>query len=216
MSKRITIEQIEQNTFFWYMYIKWFRGFDAENELNIDEALEVIDIDENEFNKWQEEFYQDISNENASFISGSLNEGMSFHIEFQEFEIVFFLNETYIGNLGGHFEAWFLTWDELLHFEKHQMLFLLLLPITGIEKHQIEDAKSRISQHLKTVPKFERDAPYLANCITNGLIVEDGYSNHKDIGTVNSQNHSVRNVEKYPRYTNEVKQLNIALNKFVN
>ncbi|SOD11588.1 Imm19 family immunity protein [Pedobacter xixiisoli] len=215
MSKQITFEEIKGNPYFWYMYIKWFRGFDDKNELNLDEAMEAIDIDQNQVQQWEEDFFAEISDENVKLIAGKLNDEMSFRIEFQEYEIVFFLNETYIGNLGGHFEAWFLTWQELLAFEKHPLLFMLLLPMTGIEQHQIEDAKALIAKHLKIIPKFEKEAAYITYCILNGLIMDDGFLNHNEIGTINIQNHSARNVEKYPRYSDDVKKLNIELNKFI-
>jgi len=139
---------------------------------------------------------------------------MSFQIEFRENEIVFFLNEVYIGNLGGHFEAWFLTWDELLAFDKYPSLFLLLLPMTGVELQQTELAKELIKKKLQNIDVFEKNATYITYCIVNGLVMEQPFVN-SEIGLINSQNHSVRNIEEYPDYKEDVKELNVTLRKFV-
>lgn len=150
----------------------------------------------------------------VKFIGGRLNDKMTFHIEFQEDEILYFLNDIYIGNLGGHFEAWFLTLDELVKFAKYDSLFLLLLPMTGIEKKQVETAKKLITEHLLVIPKFEKEAKYIAECIINGLLIE-GYFYIHEVGIANNQNHSIRNIEKYPRYRDDIMELNLALKKFI-
>lgn len=91
------------------------------------------------------------------------------------------------------------------------MLFLLLLPITAIEKKQYSIAKKLIVDHLVTIPLFDKHANYIAECILEGLIINDDFATIDGVGIVNSQNHSVRNIEKYPRYTNDVTNLNLAL-----
>lgn len=216
MDRQITLDELKDNTFFWYAYISWFRGYDDLNEINIDEALEVIGIEREKLAEWEKQFFpQNKDEEFVRFIGGKLNENLTFSIEFQESEIVFFINDTYIGNLGGHFEAWFLTWDELLAFKKFEHLFLLLLPMTAIEKYQIENAKNVIQNHLKTIPKFENQVEYIAQCILNGLTIGETFFVQNEVGIVNSQNHSVRNVEKYPRYREDIIELNRTLKKIV-
>jgi hypothetical protein len=197
------------------MYLKWFRGFDDKNEINLDEAMEVIDIDQNQSHQYEEDFFSDINDENIKFIDEELSENMSIYIEFQGNEIVFFLNEIYIGNLGGHFEAWFFTWKELLAFERYPPLFLLLLPMVGIEREQVEEAKEFITMQLQAIPSFEKEATYIAYCIVNGLMIDEQFFEQQDIGIINQQNHSVRNVEKYPDYKQDATVVNIALSKFV-
>ena len=119
MNRQITKDDLKDNTFFWYSYISWFRGYDDINEINIDEALEVIEIDREKLTEWEKQFFLQNENEEFTrFIGGKLNENVTFSIEFEDSEVVFFLNDIYIGNLGGHFEAWFLTWNELLAFQK--------------------------------------------------------------------------------------------------
>jgi len=216
MNKQITQDDLKDNTFFWHTYISWFRGYDDINEINIDEALEVIGIDTEKLAQWEKQFFPQNNDEEFSrFIGEKLNEDITFSIEFQEGEIVFFLNDIYIGNLGGHFEAWFLTWDELLAFQQFEHLFLLLLPMTAIEKHQTDKAKQIVQNHLKTIPGFEENAEYIAKCILNGLTIEEPFFEQAEVGIVNNQNHSVRNIEKYPRYREDVIELNKILKKIV-
>ena len=123
------------------------------------------------------------------------------------------MNGIYIGNLGGHFEAWFLTLDELIKFNNHDLLFLLLLPMAGIEKEQTKMAKEFVSKQLRLIPGFKEGSNYIAECIVNGLVMNGGFQKAK-IGITNNQNHSVRNIEKYPRYKDDVMQLNAALKTF--
>ncbi|WP_343570266.1 Imm19 family immunity protein [Sphingobacterium sp.] len=214
MNRQITLNNLEDNTFFWYTYIKWFNGYDDINEINIDEALEVIGIDKEKLAEWEEQFFSiDKGGESLKFIGGNLVEDITFLIEFQDHEIVFFLNDIYFGNLGGHFEAWFLTWDELLSFQQFEHLFLLMLPMTAIEQHQKDNAKQIIHDHLKTIPKFEQNAEYISKCILNGLLIDEVFFEIDEVGTVNNQNHSVRNIQKYPRYRENVIELNKVLKK---
>lgn len=216
MDRQITQDDLKDNTFFWYAYISWFRGYDEINEINIDEALEVIGIEREKLAEWEKRFFpQNKDEEFARFIGGKLNEDITFSIEFHDYEVVFFLNDIYIGNLGGHFEAWFLTWDELLAFQQFEHLFLLLLPMTAIEKHQTDKAKQIIQNHLNTIPKIEKNAEYITKCILNGLTIDEQFFEQDEVGIVNSQNHSVRNIEKYPRYREDIIELNKILKKIV-
>ena len=216
MNRQITKEELRDNSFFWYAYICWFRGYDDKNELNIDEVLEVIDIDRDELYKWEQEFFPENESEEAiRFIRGEIDENISFHIEFQKYEVLFFINDIYIGNLGGHFEAWFLTWEELLAFKKDTYLFLLLLPMTGVEAHQAAEALEVITNQLKKIPKFEDKAGYIAECILTGLKTDGQFFKQEGVAIVNTENHSVRNIETYPRYTEDVMKLNDMLKKLV-
>lgn len=205
MNHQIILNDIRTNTIFWYSYISWFNGFDEENEINIDEALETAGIlnDDIDLHQWQNTFF-----ESHSIISGKINEKMTFLIEFKKDEIVYFLNDIYIGNLGGHFQAWFLTLDELTKIgAKDSLLFMLLLPMTGLEKQEITSCKTQISNNLKSIPKFETKADYIAECISNGIKI-NGHFRTTENGIINDQNHSVRNIDKYPRYRNSVIELN--------
>jgi hypothetical protein len=171
-------------------------------------------VEREKLSEWEKKFFPKNNNDEfVRFIGGKLNEDITFSIEFQDCEVVFFLNDIYIGNLGGHFKAWFLTWNELLAFQQFDYLFLLLLPMTGIEENQIVEANLLIKNHLKTIPMFENHAEYIAKCILNGLTINGRFFEENEIGILNNQNHSVRNIEKYPRYAEDVIKLNGVLKK---
>lgn len=215
MNLEIQIEELNQNTFFWKFYLCWFRGYDEKEEINIDEAVEVVEINETDFYHWERAFFNhDDIEENPRYVTGQLNDDLNFAIEFAEYEINFFLNDIYFGNLGGHFEAWFFTLEELLAFEKYPNLFLLFLPMTGIEEEQKNIVRPFIVKHLKEIPEFESHSEYIADCILNGLIMITPFQETPGIGLTNKQNHSVRNITDYPRYEDDVRELNKTLISF--
>ena len=216
MNTTIQIEELSHNTFFWKYYFCWSRGFDEKEEINIDEALEVVEINETEAYEWERIFfnYDDIE-ENPRYLAGRINDNLNFAVEFAEYEINFFLNDIYIGNLGGHFEAWFFTLEELLSFEKYSNLFLLFLPMTGISEDQKAILKSIIVKHLNTIPKFEAHSNYIAYCLLNGLIMQSPFEEIEEIGLANNENHSVRNLTAYPRYQEDVIELNKILKQYL-
>jgi len=200
------------------------RGFDDELALNLDYAIRKV-IDEkkavpNVFS-WYKEFWpkegadDEGCYENPSIIAGNLNENTNFAIEFHAWQTTFFINDIYIGNLGGHFEAWFLTLEELLVFDKYDYLFMLLLPMTGIEEHQRSQTEQLINEKLKQIEIFKDNAEYIAKCMTNGLVIDRAFTQTDGIGLTSSQNHSVRNIEKYPRYKDDVIALNKILREFL-
>jgi hypothetical protein len=212
MNTQITIEEIKNNTFFWKYYFCWSRGYDEKEEINIDEVLEVVETSETEAYEWERIFfnYDDIE-DNPRHVTGRINDNLNFAVEFAEYEINFFLNDIYIGNLGGHFEAWFFTLEELLSFEKYPNLFLLFLPMTGISEDQKAILKPIVIKHLNTIPKFDAHSNYIADCLLNGLIMQSRFEEIEGIGLTNNENHSVRNVTGYPRYLEDVVKLNKIL-----
>ena len=212
MNTQITIEEIKNNTFFWKYYFCWSRGYDEKEEINIDEILEVVETNETEAYEWERIFfnYEDIE-DNPRQVAGRINDNLNFAVEFAEYEINFFLNDIYIGNLGGHFEAWFFTLEELLSFEKYPNLFLLFLPMTGISEDQKAILKPIVIKHLNTIPKFDPHSNYIADCLLNGLIMQSSFNEIEGVGLINNENHSVRNVTGYPRYLEDVVELNKIL-----
>lgn len=217
MNRKIQLDEISNSIFFWKFYFCWSRGYDNEKELNIDEVLEVLETDETKDYEWERSFLneEDIE-ENPRYIAEDITENLNYAIEFQEYEINFFLNDIYFGNLGGHFQAWFFTLDELLAFEKYPELFLLFLPMTGIEENQRIILKPITIKYLKTIPGFEAHSDYIADCILNGLVMNSGFTNIEEIGITNKEIHSVRNVTDYERNREDVIELNEILASFKN
>ena len=225
MGKLLTKNDIGyENHNFWWFYIMAYRGFDDEEELNLDDAImEVIDEDSvvPDFSQWMETFCpkDGVDNEgnyeNPNVIAGGLTDEMNFAIEFHGWHINYFINDIYIGNIGGHFEAWFLTLEELLTFDKYDYLFMLLLPMTGVEESEREMIEKLICKKLEQIEFFKGHEAYIAQCITNGLVMEDKFEETPDIGLTSNENHCVRNISKYPRYKDDVIALNKVLRNFV-
>lgn len=234
MGRAITKDEIGyENSYFWWNLLAYIHGSDDEKEVNLNEALaEAINIKDglSGFDDWFRKFCpkdeQDSNgiSEHPNVIGGNLSDNLSFAIEFHAAEIRYYINDIYIGNIGGEFEAYFFTLDELQAFDKWQYLFLLMLPMLGVEEKQRKDAQQIISTHLREIPLFAECADYAAKCMLNGLIMlpvktwdikqknETVHFYHQEeIGLVNNQNHSVRNVEFYPRYIPDVKKINCAL-----
>ena len=221
----LTKKDIEFNNLnFWYYHISSIRGFDDDKELNLDEAIEeAVNIEKHipSFDDWYASFCpEDDADEDGMFenpkeVSGMLTDDMSFAIEFHSSETTFFLNDIYIGNMGGHFEAWFLTLKELIAFDKYDALFLLLLPMVGIEENERQDAEKLISEKLKSISMFAEQSEYITKCIVNGLVVDTAFYTMPNVGLVCDTNHCIRNVTKYPEYKDDVVELNNALEAFV-
>lgn len=204
------------NLNFWYFYISCFRGFDDENELNMDEVInECVDSGNllPSFQSWYARFISDTAE--FPILERQLSDKMIVTLEIAQSEINFYINNKYIGNLGGHFQAWFLTWEELTKFNKFDFMFLLLLPMSAIEKSRRVVAESVVSTKLKQIPIFAPQSDYIAQCIVNGLVLDGAFSELNRVGIINNENHSVRNIEKYPQYKNDVIVINRDLQSFV-
>jgi len=224
MGTRLTKEDIAYtNHNFWWYYIITYRGFDDEKELNLDDVIQsLVDAEKvvPNFVPWYSAFCpkddadDDGRFEHPNFISGDLG-GISFAIEFHSWQTVFYINDIYIGNQGGHFEVWFLTVQELLAFDKYDDLFLLLLPMVGVEEHEREQMERLVCEKLKAIVMFAGHEAYIAKCITNGLMMEGSFAQMEGVGITSGQNHCVRNVEKYPQYKDGVVVLNTALRDFL-
>lgn len=140
---------------------------------------------------------------------------MSFAIEFHQSQTVYYLNGIYIGNQGGHFEAWFLTLEELLAFDRYDYLFLLLLPMVGLTESERGKVQILVAERLAKIPIFVNKKEYIAKCIVNGLIIDSDWLQVENVGITSTQNHCVRNISKYPSDKDDIIKLNQALKDFV-
>ena len=226
MEKLLSKQDIAYDNYnFWWNYILWLNGFDEEKDVNLDEIIpQIINRDEvlPNFSAWFNDFYpeneasQDGYYESPNTITGSLKGGMSFAIEFHKWQTVYYLNDIYIGSCGGHYETKFFTLDELLTFEKYDKLFLLMLPMVGVEKSAREKAEGLISEKLKLLMMFSGHEQFIAKCIVNGLLISgEGFKETENVGITSDQDNCVRNIEKYQRYRDAVIELNRVLSSFV-
>ena len=83
--------------------------------------------------------------------------------------------------------------------------------MVGISEKDIESTKALISKNLKLIPEFIIQSDYIAKLIVNGLIMREGFYKNPEVGIINNQNHSVRNIEQYPDYKASVIRLNKIL-----
>jgi len=214
------IDTSYSNTLFWWFYITCFQGYDDATDMPLMEAIESI-VDINNYITNFDEWYAKFAPREQADADGMLKQppvvelfakgNLKFTIQFHVFETQYYLNDIYFGNLGGHFEAWFLTWDELCTLDDGTELFLLLLPMVGIVKNQQEGAAALIGQRLKQIALFAENADYIARLITDGLSMQGAFEGIADIGITCSQPHSVRNIRRYPRYIDDVRKLNCML-----
>lgn len=145
-----------------------------------------------------------------------INEKVTLFAEFHAFNTVYFFNDIYLGNTGGHFHLSLLTWTELKKIitndkTERSPLFLLLLPLViGNEseraemEHKILEALQQTALdlndgHLEQITKF----------LISHLIFQEREKNrliHKEhIGLTTNRNHSERNQQHSDE---ELKQIN--------
>lgn len=201
------------NVHFWHWFLLLFRGFDEEKELNLDEAIqEAVGLDpyNKELAAWYQSFLLSENNSIRNY-QFSISADIWVDIQFAQEQINYYLNDLYIGNLGGHFEAWFFTLEEFLSFQLNDQHFLLLLAMLGVEPQQTLDAKIQISKRLNNIQTFQGQQDYIANCIVNGLRMNQEFYQDEQIGILNRQNHSMRNVELYPDGLEQIKTINLIL-----
>lgn len=201
------------NVHFWHWFLLLFRGFDEEKELNLDEAIqEAVGLDpyNKELATWYQSFLLSENNSIRNY-QFSISADIWVDIQFAQEQINYYLNDLYIGNLGGHFEAWFFTLEELLSFQLNDQHFLLLLAMLGVEPQQTLDVRIQISKRLNNIPSFQGQQDYIANCIVNGLRMNQEFYQDEQIGILNRQNHSMRNVELYPDGLEQIKTINLIL-----
>ncbi|MCS4296932.1 MULTISPECIES: Imm19 family immunity protein [Acinetobacter] len=201
------------NVHFWHWFLLLFRGFDEEKELNLDEAIqEAVGLDpyNKELATWYQSFLPSENNSIRNY-QFSISADIRVDIQFAQEQINYYLNDLYIGNLGGHFEAWFFTLEELLSFQLNDQHFLLLLAMLGVEPQQTLDVRIQISKRLNNIPSFQGQQDYIANCIVNGLRMNQEFYQDEQIGISNRQNHSMRNVELYPDDLEHIKTINLIL-----
>lgn len=144
------------NVHFWHWFLLLFRGFDEEKELNLDEAIqEAVGLDpyNKELAAWYQSFLLSENNSIRNY-QYSISADIWVDIQFAQEQINYYLNDLYIGNLGGHFEAWFFTLEEFLSFQLNDQHFLLLLAMLGVEPQQTLDAKIQISKRLNNIQTF--------------------------------------------------------------
>ncbi|WP_232279589.1 Imm19 family immunity protein [Sphingobacterium spiritivorum] len=129
-----------------------------------------------------------------------INDNVTFYAEFHPNETIYFFNDTYLGNTGGHFHLSLLRWAELKSIVAKQdkdpsLLFFMLLPLTLGDISEQEDIRYEIALHLtKTSIKAEDlIMDDIANFLTSHVVAYQGFEYREGVGFVTQRNHSERN-----------------------
>lgn len=90
---------------------------------------------------------------NGTSLAIKINEKTTLFVEYHPFETIFFFNDLYLGNTGGHYHLSLFTWNELLqivqHHEKESLLFFLLLPLVVGTKQERAAIREETEKHLQ-------------------------------------------------------------------
>jgi len=169
--------------------------FIAENyEMPSDEWLKEVsgDVDKDG---------EEISPWNGTVYSVVINEQVTLVVEFHTYEVVYFLNEVFIGNSGGHFMLSLLSWEEFQKIVEvggdDTMLFFLLLPFVVGTKDQKEEIKKEIENRLQSTAFSAVHIPVIACHLVHHAIFEEDeasmFYDDPELGKIGKRNHSVRN-----------------------
>lgn len=133
-----------------------------------------------------------------------VNEAVTFYAEFHPYETVYFFNDVYLGNSGGHFHLSLLSWREFKTIVANEpavpaLLFLLLLPLVIGNETEQEEIGAEIKKYLRqtALQPGEEQLQTLTHMLCRHLIFRDRVSNvlryQEHTGWVTSRNHSERN-----------------------
>lgn len=145
-----------------------------------------------------------------------VNDKVTLFAEFHSYNTVYFFNDIYLGNTGGHFHLSLLSWTELKEIiandkAERSPLFLLLLPLVIGNESERTEIESKILEALQqtALDLNETHLGQLTKFLTRHLIFRDSPKNillpKEHVGLTTSRNHSERN-EKHS--DEELKQIN--------
>lgn len=186
-------------------------------ELNLDEVLVEL-LGEDQLRAALDEantvFLADLDANTSRHYQFRLDTGMTFTLQFDTTAIGYYLQDLYIGNLSGHFEAWFFGLDEFLKFQFDDVQFLLLLPMLAVEHTQIDRAVVEISARLAGIDVLKSHTQQIATSLVNALRMDQTFYIDAKYGRCHRQKHSVRNIQQDLEDLAHLAQLNQVLNQF--
>jgi len=140
----------------------------------------------------------------GSSLNLRINGKVTFTVEYHPFETIYFFNDLYIGNTGGHFHLSLLTWSEFLQIirnrEKETLLFFLLLPLVVGSKQERTAIRQETEKRLRELPFQKEHVPVIAHYLVNHCSFEDDgehlFMENPKAGTICLREHSERNPKK--------------------
>ncbi len=164
------------------------------------------------YNMPDEHWYQELSGKvdpdgqeaepwNGTALALKINHNVTLFVEYRPFETIYFFNDTYLGNTGGHFHLSLLTWNEFSKIiqghEKETLLFFLLLPLVVGSKNELPVIKPEIEKRLKELAFKQEHIPTISKYLCNHAVFDDDkndmFMEDPKKGTVCKRNHSQRN-----------------------
>lgn len=141
---------------------------------------------------------------NGTTIKLKINDKVTFFVEYHPFETIYFFNDLYLGNTGGHYHLSLFTWDEFLQItgkrEKETLLFFLLLPLVVGAKQERAAIKQEIESRLQELPFQKEHVPVIAHYLVNHCSFEDDgdrmFLESPKAGTICLREHSERNPKR--------------------
>lgn len=198
------------NHYFWFYFLEtaFPNGYNEERDVSVGEIIEkIFNIDINKATNWINNFtgyYEGVMDEsdgyleNPNLLTIKLAQGIALNIEFHPGDTIYYFNSMQIGCTGPHWQLYCLTWKELIEIsnkaKESAYLFLLLLPITAITKEDNKEEVSKLIIERISVFKgisHEIDMD-LIDAIINGIYINEGFLEEKDLGIVCKNNYSVR------------------------
>lgn len=145
-----------------------------------------------------------------------VNDKVTLFAEFHAYNTVYFFNDIYLGNSGGHVHLSLLTWAELKEIIENDRtelspLFLLLLPLVIGNDSERTEIEAQISAALQqtALDLNETQLAEITKMLSSHLIFGDSRKNiftpKENIGLTTSRNHSERNEQHSDE---ELKQIN--------
>lgn len=133
-----------------------------------------------------------------------INPQVTFYAEFHPYNTVYFFNDIYLGNTGGHFHLSLLSWQEFKQIvakDKYERspLFLLLLPLTIGRNRETSEIEHAILEELRntSLAFTEEQLQEVVKFICRHVVFKEEEKNiltHREaIGLVTNRNHSERN-----------------------
>lgn len=165
------------NRDFWigYMATSFPTALDEKTDMSLIELIEENEtIDTSWWNNFTK-YYDGVFEETDGYIddpetlSCNLTSAQTLKIEFHPGDTIYYINDRQIACTGGHYNIQIFPFENLSNFLEDKRIFLLLLPLTVIDKTNADKATEIISNALQEIFHKSLCSRY-ANSIVYGLM----------------------------------------------
>lgn len=200
------------NNNFWlyYMASEFCWAVDDDAEMMFSDWL----VERNDFpsDKWYHDFTgADKEPWDGTTLGLKLNDNITLAIEFHANGTVYFLNDTYIGETGGHPYLSIFRWQEVKAItEGKDYSAFLMLPLVVGKKSEEEEIGVYIKKILCALTFIDdKDVEYITTCLLTHIIVdENSFEEDAEFGIICTRNHSTRNPKSNNNTLEDIQNLN--------